>query len=272
MATLYSSRSHSENTEKIAAEITAVHKAQRPENWTVILVSGAWHVRFHCEPPTPYFKDAGYNYIPLPLPAAGGKTSTLEENLSAISSTIASELNKPGQQIAIILQSAAGLIGTEAINRILASQPSAAERIRIIYLAAIFEYGPIVTHLASAGHLRIDDKFESFWCDTGYEAFYGDDMTEAEAQPYVEALTFQKMIGATLNLSSEAWRACDLTSVVCLKDKVVPLEWRYKLAEEYGMRIVQMDTGHCPFVTRPREFAEMVDGVVREGMKTKTVT
>ena len=243
--------------------------AHDPKSWTIILVSGAWHVKLHCLPPAPYFEAAGYNYIPLPLPAAGGLTSTLEENLSTISSTVLTELQKPQQQVALILHSAAGLIGTEAINRVLASQPSYCPRIRIIYLASMLDYTPVVSHLAQSRILRVDHEIGGFWCETGYKAFYEGDMSEIEAAPYVEALTFHKAMGQDWSPSSEAWRNCDLTHVVCLKDQVIPVEWQVNLAEEFSMRVVKMDTAHCPFVTRPKEFVEVVDGVLREGVRSK---
>ncbi|KAI5359355.1 Putative alpha/beta hydrolase-1 [Septoria linicola] len=175
------------------------------------------------------------------------------------------ELARPNQHVAVILHSAAGLIGTEAVNRVLARNETlanTAHRIRIIYLASMLEWGPIVGHLAVEGFLQMDDERGGFWCDKGYTAFY-DDMREEDARPFIEALNFQKAVETPV-LSSEAWRRCDATHVVCTKDRAVLPDWQVRLAQHYGMRIVKMDTAHCPFISCPKDFVGTFDGILKE--------
>ncbi|KAF2216815.1 hypothetical protein CERZMDRAFT_92886 [Cercospora zeae-maydis SCOH1-5] len=239
-----------------------------PPSWTILLVPGAWHVDFHCQPAVPLFKDAGYDMVPLPLAAAGDSCSTLEQNIAKISHTIIAHLERPHQHVAVIFHSASGLLGTEAINRVLASQPSAIERIRIIYLASVLDWTPIVAHLAQGGFLRLDLDAGNFWCDDGYKLY--DDMSREDARPFVDALTFQKVIETPV-LTSDAWRHCDLTHVVTTKDQANPLEWQIKMAEDHGMRLVKMDTAHCPFISAPEYFAQIIDGVLREKRTSATI-
>ncbi|PIA88882.1 hypothetical protein CB0940_07434 [Cercospora beticola] len=239
-----------------------------PHRWTIILVPGAWHVDFHCQPPIPFFKDAGYDIVPLPLAAAGDSNSTLEQNISKISQAITTQLERPHQHVAVIFHSASGFLGTEAVNRALVTHHSATERVRIIYLASVLDWTPIVAHLAQGGFLRLDLDAGYFWCDDGYKLY--DDMSREDARPFVEALTFQRVIDTPV-LSSEAWRKCDLTHVVTTKDKANPLEWQIKMAKDYGMRIAKMETSHCPFISAPEYFVRTIDGVLREGSTSTPV-
>lgn len=44
----------------------------------------------------------------------------------------------------------------------------------------------------------------------------------------------------------------------------MPPERQRVEAEESGMRVVEVEMDHCPFVSRPREFAEKLNEVLED--------
>jgi pimeloyl-ACP methyl ester carboxylesterase len=60
------------------------------------------------------------------------------------------------------------------------------------------------------------------------------------------------------------WPAVPTTVVICARDQVVdPASLRRRAADIPGARVVELAGGHFPMLTRPRELAEVLDGVAR---------
>ena len=49
--------------------------------------------------------------------------------------------------------------------------------------------------------------------------------------------------------------------VVTTKDAAIEPEWQVRKAREAGARIVELDTGHSPFVTHPAELTDILESL-----------
>ena len=227
---------------------------------SIIFVSGAWHTSFHIKPVVPYFEKAGYRIVPCPLSAAGNKGSTCEENYSAIQRAAEDELAL-GQNVALILHSAAGINGCEAVNQILASPVNNfADSIQIIFVGSFIEYADITKRLMEEGHCRFDAEEGLIYHEKPYEGFFND-MDREKARPFVEALTFQ--VPTPIEFSSDMWQKVPLTHLICERDESVLPHTQEAVAKEYGMKVARIDAGHDPFISQPQKFVEVVDGIVK---------
>ena len=233
------------------------------ENTSIILCSGAWHAQAHIDPVIPYFTKAGYKIIPQTLPSAGPALRTWLDDVKAIQSTTLAEL-KAGHQVVLILHSLAGLAGLEAINQITERPQEFSETIKhIILVGSFINMDPVTEVLLTNNFMQVDAEKGLLHISRGEVGFYNDISLE-QAQPFIDALTTQALFRDPPKLSSERWRkAAKLTYLLCNQDNVVLPEIGERKAEEFGMQVVRMDAGHCPFTTQPERFMEVVDGILR---------
>ena len=234
----------------------APSRTQKP---SIILCSGAWHTLSHIQPVIPHFENAGYRIVPHAL-ASAGQRKAWDEDVESLHSTIAPELQN-GHDVCLILHSAAGMSGAEVLNLILAENPGAKDQIvRVIFLASFIKYNE--ADVAVNDHLLLDTEQGISYYQKAHHGFFND-VSEAEAQPYVDALTWQNMYALPDIAATGAWRQVPLTYLICTVDNTVPLRVQEQTAATYGMETVRMNAGHCPFVTQPATFVSVVDSILR---------
>lgn len=91
--------------------------------------------------------------------------------------------------------------------------------------------------------------------------FFNDIASDAEAQPWVDALQPAYYLGDGPVISSDAWRTgVPVTVVLAEKDQAIPAE-RAKMVWQ-GFEVVWVDAGHSPFVSRPEMIGEIIAGAV----------
>ena len=232
------------------------------ENASIILCSGAWHTKAHIEPVIPFFTKAGYRLVPQTLLSAGAH-GLWEEDVNGVQSNILAEL-RSGHNVVLILHSLAGLAGFEAVNRITASTKDYEGTIvRIIPLASFIDIMPVTEHLIRNNFIRPEPEKGVSWTNNGEVAFYND-ISPEKAKPFVEALTSQAFYAKLPALSSSSWStAAPLTYLMCNNDAAVPSEVSESFAADYGMDLVRMDAGHCPYTSQPEKFVEVIDKILR---------
>ncbi len=66
----------------------------------------------------------------------------------------------------------------------------------------------------------------------------------------------------------EVWPAVACHSIVCRDDRGIDPEWvRAAARSRLGVDAVEIDGGHSPFLTRPRELADVIDVLIRGGVE-----
>lgn len=181
----------------------------------IIFCSGAWHTEAHIRPIIPHFENIGYKVVACPLPTAGQREAqSPAETIKALQSTFEAGLES-NSTVALILHSAAGRFGTLAINNILEKTPEAKDRIHILYLGTSLGHGFFLENLMAKGYIRKSAETGTVYTENAQELFYND-MSEEDAKPFIEALTFQ-VSPQKPELTSNAFEACDLWSLCCEK-------------------------------------------------------
>jgi pimeloyl-ACP methyl ester carboxylesterase len=230
---------------------------------SIILCAGAWHTRAHVEPVIPFFEKAGYRILPQTLLSAGAHSNLFQVDVKAVQSTTEAEL-RDGHNAVLILHSWAGMSGLEAVNNIAATTNDFNGKIsRIILLGSFLDVEPIIENLFRNDFVVPEPENGISYTQYGTLAFYND-ISPEKAQPFIQALTSQAFYIDQPQVTSDRWRsAAPLTYLLCEHDNCVPLEIGEKTATEYGMQLVRMDAGHCPYTSQPQKFAEVVDGILR---------
>ncbi|MFI5679081.1 alpha/beta fold hydrolase [Streptomyces cellulosae] len=135
--------------------------------------------------------------------------------------------------------------------------------------------GEMVTGLLVADPAQVG----AFRLDTGdherhpslQEVFYGDvhDATAAAAISLLTPDGSAGIAGEPVTVTAQRYGTIPHTYLVCLQDKVVPVALQRRFVAEIDAvsarptRVVELDTSHSPFLSRPAELAEEIASVYR---------
>jgi pimeloyl-ACP methyl ester carboxylesterase len=96
--------------------------------------------------------------------------------------------------------------------------------------------------------------------DDPIELFYPDVPRELA----VEALSKERDVAARPmgeRWPLDAWPDVPTRYLLCRDDRVLPADWtRGMVRERLGIEADEIEGGHCPFLSRPKELAERLDG------------
>jgi pimeloyl-ACP methyl ester carboxylesterase len=99
--------------------------------------------------------------------------------------------------------------------------------------------------------------------NTATELFYHDAPTSA-ARWATQRLRPQayRVLAETTPLAS--WPDVPMSSILCREDRSLNPEWaRASAIERLGVTAIELPGGHSPFLTRPRDLANVLDGLTR---------
>lgn len=88
---------------------------------------------------------------------------------------------------------------------------------------------------------------------------YLQDCPEDVLAPAVERLVPQTLAVSATPVRAAAWRSIPSLYLVCADDRGSPAEWQRERALRAD-RVVELDAGHHPFLSRPSEVAALVAG------------
>lgn len=210
----------------------------------VVLVHGAWHGAWCWGPVVEELERGGIavNAVELPLARFEDDVRAAREATEAM-----------GPDTILVGHSYGGLVISEAA----ADMRSVS---RLVYVTAFLteagedatailaDYGSNITEavIVSETGVTVDP-------DAARELFYGDsdDRTAAELIARLRPMPLELMV----QKSEPAWKSIPSTYVVCTNDRVLPPEaqrWMASRADE----VVEVDSDHSPFVTRPTFLAD----------------
>lgn len=86
-------------------------------------------------------------------------------------------------------------------------------------------------------------------------AFFND-LSPADAQPWVDALGPGYYLGRGPVITSEEWREAPILAILCRKDNAIPPERQEMMWQ--GVEAEWIDAAHTPYVSQPKELAEML--------------
>lgn len=64
----------------------------------------------------------------------------------------------------------------------------------------------------------------------------------------------------------ERWPDAPSSSIVCDEDRTIRPEWSRRIARsQLGIEPIEIDGGHCPYISRPKELARLLMNIDNEG-------
>jgi pimeloyl-ACP methyl ester carboxylesterase len=221
---------------------------------TAVLVHGGWHSASCWDLVRAELSADGIASVAPQLPM----TSTLDQDAAVVRET----LDNLGDDAVVVAHSWGGSPVTLGA--------SGAPNVRhLIYLAAfMIEAGrpaPVdMRELPPMDAFRIGPEQSYVNPDLAFGAFYHDVDPEVAAQTIAELRPFACTGWDVVETSlPPAWRLYPTTYVVCGQDRGVNPDDQRTMAALAG-DMVELDTSHSPFLSRPRQVAELIAERVRQ--------
>jgi pimeloyl-ACP methyl ester carboxylesterase len=228
----------------------------------IVLIHGAFHGAWCWESLTPVLEGLGHSVVAPDLPIAD-PTAGASAYADAVLGSIAGWPEPP----VVVAHSLAGLVAPVVAAR----RPVA----HIVFLAAILpqpgmsadeqrrtdpwaRYVPATVDVTDPGDgtIRVGP-------DTAKELFFQDVAPEL-ADRAVARLQPQGSLPLDEVTPLEAWPDVPVSSIVCRDDRAVDPDWgRAAARDRLGIRPVEIDGGHSPFLSRPVELGRVIDAIIR---------
>jgi pimeloyl-ACP methyl ester carboxylesterase len=229
---------------------------------SIIFVAGAWHTEFHIRPIIPYLEAYGYRVVPTKLRTSDrhDPPPTIQDNIEHIRDILKAEI-EAGYCVCLLGHSVSGQSVAAAASEFLATA-TAEERSRLLHIIFIACFLDAIRATEGAQWYTID--FVTMWAtgDFAYESFYNNMSPEA-AEPFVAALDSNRAQMPPENIPNLWKTQVKGTYFLCRNDKAIPPDRQRPEAEENGMRPVELDMDHCPFVSQPKELTEELHKVLQ---------
>ena len=217
----------------------------------VVLVHGAWH------------RGSGFSQLVTELDALG-ITSTLVE-LSSVAEAgkpigdmyrdagiVRSVVDKLGRDCVVLAHSYGGLPVTQGLV-------GASNVKGLIYLTAfVLDKGETLYQACGntdpAWWVRTNDN--RLTTANPIEIFYNT-CTQEVAEKAASQLRTQSLEAFNQAITETAWREIDSTYIICERDNAIPVFAQEAMSQRCS-RTLRIDTDHSPFLSAPKELAEMI--------------
>ncbi|RAK93464.1 hypothetical protein BO79DRAFT_206450 [Aspergillus costaricaensis CBS 115574] len=248
----------------------------------VVLVGGGWHypesyVKFR----TALESQLGLTVHVPQLPTMNGSrppNADLYSDSDAIRQ-IVTELADAGRSLVVIMHSYGGQVGTNALAGLGAGvrkqQGLSGGVIQLIYVGAHAlkegKSGMSIAEEAGRAHIfpKVIDFAEDGTCvhRDPETVLIGPGLPEEELEKCVLSLGRWNGKAFTQPLQHCAWREIPVSYIYTLNDITLPLHYQRAMVEDIkaagrDVQTFDLDSGHCPTMTKPKEVATLVGQIV----------
>jgi pimeloyl-ACP methyl ester carboxylesterase len=256
-----------------AASFPAPMAANKP---IIVIVSGAWHVSESYAKLTAALKKAGHDIEVPRLPSmnlARPPTASLASDTEFIRNFV-KDLVDQGRNIVALMHSYGGQVGTNALYGLQADNKKKGGVSQLIYMSAFaqpegwsmidkveeFSQGDLIP-------LAFDFADDKTVVSRDYKMLLVGDTTlpAAEVDAYIGSLVRWNGQGMYDRIENAAWRDVPTISYIqTTQDMTVPLVYQQSMVEVMRkagreVRIVEIETGHCPNFTTTSEVVAAVN-------------
>lgn len=251
---------------------------------TIVLVHGIWHSPLTYSKFTTALQSAGYEvYVPF-LPSCTGArppTASLPEDTQLVRRLV-EMLCDQGRAVVMVMHSYGGVVGCGAVEGLdIQSRRFSAPNLQggVVHLVAV------AAHLHPRGFGILDlvremgneDLVPSVFdiaangscmsADPRTLLFEG--MPKEEADALMRTLSRANLDCMESKAQFEAWKDLPVTYVHTTADMTFPPHYQKRVLEKMekaGVKaeVVEMDTGHSPYVTKTDELVRVIDDVVKK--------
>jgi pimeloyl-ACP methyl ester carboxylesterase len=230
----------------------------------VLLVHGAWHGAWCWERVLGALRGRGVRSEAIDLPGHGDSVEPLGD-LHGDADAVRSRLDAIGEPTVLVGHSYGGMVITDAGSHdavsalvyVCAFMPTAGQSTMDAFGAQGPEGAPTSELL---GCTRFTDDGSAAFLDGDgagvVRAFY-EDCDPAAQRWALERLGRQPTASLTQAPRHLAWTTKPTTYVVCTADRSIPA-WHQRQMAENADRVVEMESSHSPFLSRPDELATVL--------------
>ncbi|KAJ5684115.1 uncharacterized protein N7477_000460 [Penicillium maclennaniae] len=211
------------------------------------------------------------------LPSCGDKrppTATLKDDVTAVRKA-AKDLVDTGHVVIVLAHGYGGVVASNALTPDLYANETTHGIVYLLLLSAwLVPCGSSIEQVVSQNGLEVqktlfveEDGVVS--CKNAAETFYNDIDSATAAQLAQDNVT-QNRAAATGRVNGAPWRDLPTTYVYCTKDMAVPWPVQKMMVDdavasadgEVEFVTEDLDSGHCPFLSRPDELVRIVKRVL----------
>lgn len=239
----------------------------------IVLVHGAWFGGWSWHRLSPILREMGYTVADGDLPGKGAALAekekvTLEDQLDCLSSW----METMPDTVHLVAHGMAGILITEYAER----RP---ERIAsVTYMSSLFgqpgewaitlPYNQDVN--SGISHLEDGEAIEVTHKEVAELSF--NDCTPEDYVMFensLERVSYDPPIPPLENTTGH-WESIQRAYIMCMKNKMVLRAQQHQMTVRHKCSpVIKMNTGHCPFLTQPKETAEIIDDIVSRVQPTK---
>ncbi|WP_394830042.1 alpha/beta hydrolase [Pendulispora rubella] len=216
---------------------------------SIVLVHGAWHGTWCWSSVQPALEERGFSVIAVQLPGVGAAPpGDLESDARAVRLV----LDAVEGPVVVCAHSYGGIVMTEAT----AGAPNV---VGLIYLCAfMLDVGqsllsavgtppPWWSIHAEQNVIRLHEP----------ECALYNDCTPEQTMAAMQQVRPQSLPTFAQPLRSASWHDIPSAYVVCDRDEAIPPEIQKAMATQ-ASHVEHLDTGHSPFLSRPRELSDLI--------------
>lgn len=234
----------------------------------IVLIHGAWFGGWVWHRMSPILRKMGHTVVDEDMPGTGQSRAEKEKNtmqdqldhLEKWSSRVSSPVH-------LVAHAMAGIIGTEFTERY-------PHRVRsITYISSLF--GAPGEAAITMPYARKPDSRLKFTeqgdvipiSSDGVAKLAFSDCTPEDFKVFANKVEDISWDPPMLPLEEKTghWRKIQRGYIICQENPFVFLAQQHQMTIRHKCSpIVKMNTGHCPFLTRPRETAEIIDEIISQ--------
>jgi pimeloyl-ACP methyl ester carboxylesterase len=230
-----------------------------------VLVHGAWHGKWCWEQLEQQLLDLGGTSVAVDLPGRAGDPRPFGElTLDSYVDEVVAALDASRTPVTLVGHSLGGLVISQTAER-------APEKISsLVYLCAMLLKDGQSTIDAAAtdadsqlmGNIALNEEGTASFVDPTAvrELFYAD--CPVEASEHAARLLVPEPIGPAstpLHITEERWGTVARSYILCAQDRAISPATQRSMVDGVGVdRVVEMDSGHSPFLSQPDRLAAVL--------------
>ncbi len=230
---------------------------------TFALVHGGWHGAWCWERLTPELEALGHRVTAMDLPIDDSSASF--DDYAAVACDALSDCSD--DDLIVVGHSLGGM----TVPLVAQQRPTR----RLVYLCALIPVPgkPMAEQMAEEPEMlnpeytkglgEKDSEGRRSWIDKERARFHlFGDCDEGTAAVAIPRLRPQALYPYRLPCSLSSYPAVASTYIVCAEDRMVNPDWSRRIAHErLGADLIEMPGSHSPFLSRPRDLAELLHGL-----------
>jgi len=230
-----------------------------------ILVHGAWHGAWCWEQVEHHLGDLGAASVAVDLPGRSGDLQSVAElTLSSYVDRVVAAIDASAEPVVLVGHSLGGLVISQTAERIPEKISS------LVYLCAV-----LLQDGQSAIDASVNDPASQLTANISFDEgaaassvarsavrdlFYGDCTVEASER--ATRLLVPEPVGPAstpVHVTAERWGSVPRSYIVCTQDRAIsPAQQRAMIASVGVDRVIEMDSGHSPFISQPERLATLL--------------